>query len=104
MIFSASRKVAVGGSVIGSTIMPDCERLTLSTSAAWASGEHVAVDDADAALARQRNRQARLGHRVHGSRDDGNIQADIGGQLRADVRLVWQHLGVARERSAHRRR
>ena len=30
----ASPTVAVGGRVMGSTIMPDCERLTLSTSSA----------------------------------------------------------------------
>ena len=41
MISSASRSVASGGRVIGSTIIPDCERLTLSTSAAWSSGDRL---------------------------------------------------------------
>ena len=37
MTSSASATRASGATVTGSTIMPDSERLTLSTSAAWAS-------------------------------------------------------------------
>jgi hypothetical protein len=57
MMSSASCSVAVGVSVIGSVIMPDSERLTISTSLAWASGDMVAVNNANAAFARQLNRQ-----------------------------------------------
>ena len=38
---------------------------------------HVAVNEADAALLRQRDGQVRFGDRVHGRADDGNVQRDV---------------------------
>ena len=67
--------VAPAGSVTGSTIIPASERLTLSTSAACSCDGEVAVDDADAALARERDRHARLGDRVHRRRDERDLRA-----------------------------
>ena len=55
----------------------------------------VAVDDADAALAGQRNGQPRLGHRVHGRREHRDVQMELIVQLGADIDLGWQHLGKA---------
>ena len=41
MIARADSTGASGGSVTGSTIMPDCERLTLSTSATWSATDRL---------------------------------------------------------------
>ena len=41
---------------------------------------HILVDDADAAFLGDRNRQARLGHGVHGRRCHGNVQRDVAGE------------------------
>ena len=38
---------------------------------------HVAVDDADAALLRERDGQVRFGDGIHGGADHGNIQSDL---------------------------
>ena len=81
MTSSASETLASGDMVTGSTIMPLSERFTLSTSLACCSMRQVAVDDADSALLRQRDRHVRFGHRVHGGADDGNIQPDIAREL-----------------------
>ena len=54
-----------GRMVTGSTIMPASLRFTLSTSAACSVDRQVLVDDAEAALLGERDRQARLGDRVH---------------------------------------
>ena len=58
--------------------MPLSLRLTRSTSSAWRSIGHVAVDDADAALLRERDGQVRLGDRVHGGADDRNVKGGCG--------------------------
>jgi len=42
----------------------------------------VAMNNAEPALLRQRNRHVRFGDGVHGSADDGNVQADVTGELR----------------------
>ena len=64
-------------SVTGSTIMPLSERLTRSTSSAWRSIGHVPVDDPDAALLGQRDRQVRLGHRIHGRAQQRDVEGDV---------------------------
>jgi hypothetical protein len=58
--------------------MPLSLRLTRSTSSACRSIGHVAVDEADAALLRERDGQVRFGDRVHRRADDGNVQRDFG--------------------------
>ena len=47
----------------------------------------------DAAFLRHGDGEARLGHRVHGGRDDRDIEADGAGDLRCDVRLAGHDLG-----------
>ena len=57
-------------------------------------GRHVLVNNADAAFLRNRNRQVRLGYRIHGSRYDGNIQVDSARQARFEANLARQHGGM----------
>ena len=57
-------------------------------------GRHVAMDDADAALACQRNRQPRFGDCIHRRRDERNIEPEIARQPRFDLGLIGQHVGV----------
>jgi hypothetical protein len=45
------------------------------------------VNDADAALLGQRDGQVRLGDRVHGGADDGNIQGNLAGKRGARIGL-----------------
>ena len=56
----------------------------------------VAMHHAEPALARQRNRQARLGDRVHGRRDDRDRQTNRWGEARGRVDVVGQHLRPSR--------
>ena len=56
---------ASGGSVTGSAMTPFTLRLTLSTSRDLRLDRQVLVDDPDAALLRQRDREPALRHRVH---------------------------------------
>ena len=53
----------------------------------------IAMDDAEAALLRERDRHVRFGDGVHGGADDGNIQADVARELR---------LGAGLSREQHR--
>ena len=48
----------VGRMVTGSTIIPDSDRFTMSTSSAWWLDGHVAVDHAEAAVLRHGDRHA----------------------------------------------
>src|SRR5690606_30502166 len=56
---------------------------------------HVLVDYADAALLGERDREPRLGHRVHGRGDDRDVQGQRAGELRPEVELARQDLGVS---------
>ncbi len=58
---------------------------------------HVLVDDADAAFLRDGDREARFGDRVHGGGQDRQIQADRAGELRAEVGVARQEIGVCRD-------
>ena len=40
------------------------------------------MNDAETALLGERNRHVRFGDGVHGGADDGNVQADVAGELR----------------------
>ena len=71
--------------------MPLSDFLTFSTSRACACDRQVAVDDADAALLRHRDRHPRLGDGVHrGAETSGMFSAMPAREPRRDV-------GVARE-------
>ena len=56
----------------------------------------VAVDDADAAGLRHGDGEPRLGDRVHGRRQDRQVEADRAGQPRADIGLGRKDRGIAR--------
>ena len=56
----------------------------------------VAVDDADAALARERDREPRLGDGVHRRRDDRDAELDRARQARARRDVVRQHARLGR--------
>ena len=66
-----------GRIVIGSTIMPDSERFTLSTSAACVGDRQVRVDDADAAVLRHADRGLVLGDGVHRRGDERDVERDL---------------------------
>src|SRR5262249_39798610 len=50
----------------------------------------IPVDDAEPALLRHRDRGARLGHGVHGSADEGDVQPQRARERRRDVGLSRQ--------------
>ena len=54
----------------------------------------VFVDDANAALLRDGNGQARFGHRVHGGGHQRQVQADVAGELRRKRGVLGQDLGI----------
>jgi len=54
----------------------------------------VFVHDANAAFLRNGNGQTRFGDRVHGGRHQGQVQADVAGELRRKRRVLGQDLGV----------
>ena len=60
-------------------------------------GGHVLVHDADAALLRQGNRQARLGDGVHRSGQQRNVQGDVAGKLGAQTDIARQDVGMRRK-------
>jgi hypothetical protein len=55
-------------------------------------GIEIAVDDADAAGLRHRDRHARLGDGVHRRRDDRDVERDRAGHVRADIGLRGQDI------------
>ncbi len=57
-------------------------------------GRHVLVDDADTALLRDGNRQARLGHGVHGGGHEWQVQGDVAREARGEGGVLGQDLGV----------
>ena len=75
-------------SVLCSLDFLNLERLSLR--------RNIFVDDADAALLSQCNGERRLGHRVHGRRDQRDIQADPPGELCPRISRLWRDLAVAR--------
>ena len=54
----------------------------------------VLVHDAHAALLGDGDGQPGLGHRVHGGRDQGQIQGDVAGKLGGEGGVLGQDLGV----------
>ena len=55
---------------------------------------HVLVDDADSAGLRDTDREPRLGHGIHGRGHEGNVQTDLSGELRANLGIAGENLGV----------
>ena len=55
-------------------------------------GIEIAVDDADAAGLRHRDRHARFGDRVHRGRDDRDVERDRAGDVGADIGLGGQDI------------
>ena len=94
---SASETSASGGSVTGSTIMPDSERFTLSTSATCASIERLRWTMPMPALPRERDREPRLGDRVHRRRDDRDLERDRARELRRGRDVVREHARLGRD-------
>ena len=74
---------------LGALDLVDLERLH--------ARREVLVDDADAALLREGDRQARLGHRVHRRRDDGDADADPAREDRRGADLARQHARAGRD-------
>jgi len=56
------------------------------------------VDEANPALLRERDRQARFGDGIHRRADDGDIDFDISGQTRSRVRFRGDHVREARQK------
>ena len=56
----------------------------------------IAVDDADAAGLRHRDRHARFGDGIHRGGDDRNVERDGAGDVGADVDLGREHIRKAR--------
>lgn len=55
----------------------------------------VAVDDADAACLRHGDGKPAFRHRVHGRGDDRQVEFNILGDSRGDIRLARHHFGMA---------
>ncbi len=54
------------------------------------------MDDSNAALLRQRDRQVRLRDGVHGGGDHRNVQCDLASEARARVHLGRDHFAAGR--------
>ena len=52
------------------------------------------MNDAESALLGERDGHVRFGNGVHGGADDGNIQADVAGELRLRVGLAGNDIGT----------
>ena len=96
MILRASPTVASGGSVIGSTMIPFSDRLTLSTSRVCSSIDmFLWMTPRPPSWASAMASSASV-TRVHRRGEDRDVQADPRGELRPGVDLVRQQVGVAR--------
>ena len=94
MSFLAVDTVSSGGSVTGSVMMPFSDRLTLSTSRVWAATVMFLWMMPMPALLGQGDGQFAFGDRVHRRREDGDIEADVAGERRADVHVLGDDLGI----------
>jgi hypothetical protein len=73
---------------------PRLRALDLVDLADLVRDREVAVDDADAAGARERDREARLGDRVHRGRDERDRERNRAREQRLGRHLVRQHLAL----------
>jgi len=51
---------------------------------------HVLVDDSDAAFLGERDRESRFGDRIHGRRDDRNVQREGASELCFELNFAGQ--------------
>ena len=72
------------------------ELLDLADLVGLRRGVEIAVQDAEPAVLRHGDREVRLGHRVHGRRDQRDAELDLAGQPGADVDLGGQDRGMRR--------
>ena len=79
--------VALGGSVMGSTITPFSLRFTFSTSRACRSTGKIFMDDSNPAFLRQRDRQRCFGNGIHRRGNEGNIQFNVPREPRMGIRI-----------------
>src|SRR5690606_13973374 len=75
---------------------PGLELLDLAYLLGLQIRRQVAVDDADAARLGHGDRQPRLGDRVHGRRQDRDVEIDVAGDAGRDVGFAGQHRRVRR--------
>ena len=80
--------------VTGSLTTPLSKRLTLDDFGRLGFRRHVLVQDADAALLRQRNRQTRFGDGVHGGGHQREIQFDGASQPGFQTDFARQDRGM----------
>jgi hypothetical protein len=57
----------------------------------------VAMDDAEASLLRHGDGHVRLGNRIHGGADDGNVQPDVARKLGLGIGVGGHDSGMGRE-------
>ena len=57
----------------------------------------IAMDDAEPTLLCQCNCHVRFSYRVHGGAQDGDVQANIAGDLRLSIRFRWNHIRARRK-------
>ena len=57
----------------------------------------IAVNDPEPALLGQRNRHVGFGDRIHGGADNGNIEADVAGELGLSVGARRDYIGAGRQ-------
>ena len=88
---SASARVWSGVMVIGLTTIPLSKRLTCADRGRLLLDVEVAVEHADPAELRQRDRHVGLGHRVHRRGQDRDVERDLAGQAGPGVGLARQH-------------
>ena len=60
-------------------------------------GREILVDDTNAALASHRHGHGRLGHRVHGCREQRNIEFNASAQLRSHINVGGCDFGIVRQ-------
>jgi len=70
---------------------PGLELLDLADLGLLLLDRHVAVDDAETAGLRHRDRERAFGHRVHGGRDQRDAKLDLAGDAGAGVGLGREH-------------
>ena len=76
---------------------PGLEFLDLADFVRLLVDRHVAVDDADPAGLRHRDRERAFGHRVHRRRDQRDAELDLAGDAGAGVGLAGQDAGCRRD-------
>ena len=94
VISSTSRTVIVGETVIGSLHHAAFEALDLGHLGGLRLRRQVLVDDADAAFLRQRDGQARLGHRVHGGGKQRQVERNRARQAGGEADVAGQDRGM----------